>query len=435
MRLKSIVMATTFIVLCGCGGGGGGNSSSSSTPTQSAKLACGASPPAAPLSTDVNVQPVQVAATPAGNFINTVLTTLTICKAGTASCVSIPNIQVDTGSTGLRLLHSQINSLSITPINDSLSNPYGECLEFADGNLWGGLGKVDVKFTNGAIASGVTIQMIDDDGVQQSTPAADCNTMLEDSLATLGVNGVLGVGLFLQDCGPGCATPPGYAQTYYDCPGAGGNLCTQTTISTALQVSNPIASIPGNNNGVILEFPAISTSGAVTVNGNMIFGIDTLANNGIAASTPVLATPDASSGSAVAGSFTASFNGNSNLLGFFDSGSSVYFFADSNITSCTVGSSPYFCPSTAVGETLTLTGSNGATGQISITIGNAQSLFASSNSVAFNDIGAPLSNTSLVSAFDIGLPFFFGRSMYTGFENQTVVSPSGPFFACAAPVT
>jgi hypothetical protein len=126
-----------IIVVCasmsGCGGGGGGSSDATSAaapapasaapaasapaaasgaPAASAPVAVDPSQPAAPSSppantvaqsTTPNVQPISVTKIATGTR-NMLQTSVTICVPGTNTCQTIDNIQVDTGSQGLRIL-------------------------------------------------------------------------------------------------------------------------------------------------------------------------------------------------------------------------------------------------------------------------------------------------------------------------------------------
>jgi Protein of unknown function (DUF3443) len=78
----------------------------------------------------------------------------------------------------------------------------------------------------------------------------------EDDLASLRANGILGVGIFAQDCGSACTTRgasnPG---VYYTCPASG---CQVTTESLSDQVQNPVPLFAADNNGVIIELPSVS---------------------------------------------------------------------------------------------------------------------------------------------------------------------------------
>ena len=73
----------------------------------------------------------------------------------------------------------------------------------------------------------------------------------------------------------------GSAGVYYACPSGG---CVETTESLAQQVQNPVASFASDNNGVIVELPAISGTEA-TASGSLIFGIGTQSNNSLGGAT------------------------------------------------------------------------------------------------------------------------------------------------------
>ena len=91
------------------------------------------------------------------------------------------------------------------------------------------------------------------------------------SLADLGANGILGVGNFKQDCGPACAAESNLG-IYFTCPSSG---CQEITQPIAEQLQNPVSLFATDNNGVIIELPSVGAGGAVSVNGELIFGIGT----------------------------------------------------------------------------------------------------------------------------------------------------------------
>ncbi len=126
----------------------------------------------------------------------------------------------------------------------------------------------------GEVASAVSIQVIDDGQSPSPAVPASCssNGSSLNSIDAFDANGVLGVGLFLQDCGSACS---GTATNgvYYSCNPAGN--CVSSVLALANQVSNPVAGFASDNNGVILQLPAIDASGAVSATGYLVFGIDT----------------------------------------------------------------------------------------------------------------------------------------------------------------
>ena len=229
-----------------------------------------------------------------------------------------------------------------------------------------------------------------------------------DTLQELSANGIVGVGPFPQDCGTACtALGTSNPAFYYVCPTA--STCTETPESISQQVQNPVAMFSTDNNGVIVELPAVTTTGAPSVNGSMIFGIGTQSNNGLGSAK--VFTVDQNTGN-----FTTVFKGTPSSNSFIDSGSNGIFFLDTTTTGipvCGTSAKGFYCPNSAQNLTATQQGANGTTGTVSFSVANASTLFMSNN-FAFNDLAGPNANT-----FDWGLPFFFGRNVYTGMQTAT----------------
>ena len=388
-RIASALTAiglTASIFACG---GGSGKSSSGSSPAN-------------------NTQAVIVNAGPAGNYANGLFTNVTVCAPGTSSCQNIGGVLVDTGSFGLRVLASAL-TVSLSQQKDSTGNSVGECAQFADGIVWGPVKIADVKIA-GEEATSIPIQVIDQ---SFATIPSSCTShgSPEETLQQLGANGILGIGPFIQDCGSACAgsNNPGF---YYGCAGSSCSIITQ---SGGNQVQNPVAFF-ADNNGVIIDLPAINTS-APTVSGSLIFGIETQSDNALNGAQ--VFTLDNS------GNFTTTYNSN-NYPGFIDSGSNAYFFLDAattGIPTCS-GASGFYCPSSPVNLSATNVGQNQASNAVNFTIDNANSLFSNSSDTAFPTLGGPNP-----SAFDWGLPFFFGRKVYTAIEGKTTSGGTGPYWA------
>ena len=151
MRASLAASATILAMsLASCGGGGGsGNNFSVGTTT----------PP--PVN---NVQPVLADYGPivGGQFVgfnNVLYTTVIICVPNTTTCQSIDHIVVDTGSSGLRIVSSQI-ALTLPYAMDASNNAIGNCIQYADTSFqWGPLAEVDVQLA-GEVASSVPIQIV-----------------------------------------------------------------------------------------------------------------------------------------------------------------------------------------------------------------------------------------------------------------------------------
>jgi hypothetical protein len=374
-----------------------------------------------------------VNAGPTGRIPNLVLTSVTICVPGSSTCQTIRDVVVDTGSSGLRLLASAVSIGLPAVAGSGRGHTYSECAGFADGVVWGPLRRADVKLA-GEQASALSIQLIQDlPGAPQIPAACAAQGAQQNSQALLGVNGILGVGLFVQDCGAVCANQ--ITPLYYDCT-TGPDSCSQAPLALASQVSNPAALFAQNNNGVILQLPAISALGGARVAGSLIFGIGTQSNNSLSAAVIPVPADGVS-----AGNFTATYRGMTFPNSFFDSGSTVLFFDDATIPACASGgiASGFYCPGSAsalseVTYSVTITGSTGLSLVAEGRIGNAQFLLGQSglaNRNAFNNIAAP-ARTTLTDAFDFGVPFFFGKRVFTAFDQRSTPSGNGPYFAFQA---
>ncbi len=312
-----------------------------------------------------NVQAITVNSGPTGNYANGAFTSITVCAPSSSTCQTIDGILVDTGSSGLRILSSAL-TISLSQQKSSDGNPVVECLPFVSGFTWGPVQSADIQIA-GEKAPAVPIQVISATDFPIPTSCSDRGAS-ENTLNTLGANGILGVGNFAQDCGAACATTgasnPGL---YYECPSSG---CVVIAESLAQQVQNPVALFPTDNNGVILELPAATTPQA-SINGWLVFGIGTQSNNGLNDAT-VYALNDL-------GNFTASFNNQSYDQSFLDSGSNAVYFLTASTTGIPVCTDAtfFYCPSNTQNLTAATQGSNSTTGQVTFSVANADNLFNS----------------------------------------------------------
>jgi hypothetical protein len=405
-------MFGSLSLLLGCGGSSGSGSGSGSGSSSSSN------PP-----TGANVQPIVVNSGPLGRYVNGVFTSVIVCIPGMSTCQTVNSVLVDTGSYGLRVLASALNGLALPQQNDASGHALVECAQFADGITWGPVKAADVKLA-GEQASSIPIQVVGDSQFPDSAiPTACANTPggPQDTQQALMTNGILGVGPFREDCGVDCApfttNNPGF---YYSCPTA--STCTVTTVNIAQQVQNPVWKFTTDNNGVIVELPAVPASGAPSVNGSLLFGISTQSNNSLGSAKVFTLDPHS-------GFMTTSYKGQSITKSFLDSGSNGIFFLDpttTNIPDCTGNSSGFYCPpNQPVNISATQQGTNGTSNVVNFTVANALTLF-NSNNVAFNDLAGHNPGT-----FDWGLSFFYGRNVYTAIEGQSIPSTtlSGPFWA------
>jgi len=417
------------------------------TSTQNTSVAGTASVTVNPPASGANVAPLTVDAGPSGlGYVsaNVAFTTVLVCVPGsTTQCQAIDHVIVDTGSFGLRLLSSaaggefnpsQVPLPAETDPNNN-NDPYGECLVFLDGYIWGTVNTADIGIA-GETANSVPVQVILPPTSSPGVPGS-CSSQNPSggtgnegaSLGALGANGIIGVGLFQQDCGQYCVSQGSSCNSsnnnpciYYDCPSSG---CTPANIAIAQQVPNPVTMFPADNNGVLIELPYVPSGGSQTVTGSLIFGIGTQSNNNLCCAA-VYNVPDSGNN---AGDLTTTFNGNS-MPGFLDSGSNGFFFNDSNITTCASPFQHWFCPTTPDNLTASNQGTSMTSGiQVSFTIEAANSLFSgnSGNNSAFSTLGGPYASTP--AAFDWGLSFFYGRDIFTAIDGASTSGGTGPYFA------
>jgi len=362
------------------------------------------------------------------NFVPTLpnrpFVSVTVCVPGSSTCKTVDHVLLDTGSTGLRLLSSVLGSSfsDKLPAETVNNTQLSECAQFGSGNMWGAIQLADIKM-GGEKAENVPIQIVGDDTAAGSAPTACTESdTLFSTVATLGANGILGVGQAVQDCGAQCtsATASGL---YYGCPSS-GTACGQVTVATSQQVTNPVTLFEADNNGVIVTLPTVSDSGEASVSGVLTFGIATRSNNTLSATAY---------GTTRTGDFVATYSNNGYSLatvGFTDTGTNAWYFYSTEISTCSSGTAAgWFCPSSTRTQSVTLTSIEtttlaSTTRTLSFSLGNAATLFATGN-YAFNNTGSPSS-----SYYDMGLPFFYGRSVYVGFEGmETTSGPTGPYLA------
>jgi hypothetical protein len=440
--LKRLYALAAFVLLAACGGGGGGGSSSGSgssgggtTPTPPAAL--------------TNLATVTVDQGPAALSVgpnaytqsNVAYVSVTLCAPGSASnCQTIDHIQVDTGSIGLRIFHSALapGLLSALPSEtDASANPVGECYQYVDGYVFGSVRTADFAI-GGEKVAGMPLQVLSDTS-QFATAPKSCTASGGSNLGTVqdfGSNGIIGIGTTTTDCGVYCANGGQSAAIYYDCPTTGCSaVIARAANATApfQQLPNPVAAMTTDNNGTILTLPAPPASGQASLTGTLYFGIGTQTNNGLGTATVYTIT--SSSSSQGPGLITSIYNGQTLPNSFLDSGSSLYFFEDSTIPLCTDPNfKGLYCPASTETLSPVIRGLNGASYTDSFMFFNAEAQFNANPSFSVvPGVGADpnviFPSTAYAGSFDFGLPFFYGRSVYTAIEGRSAGGIVGPYFA------
>ena len=343
-----------------------------------------------------------------GNYLNKPCVSVTVCNPGTTTCQTINDILLDTGSFGLRVFKQAIPDLSLPQVPSGAGSLAG-CVQFADGtSLWGPIQVADVQLANEPAVQ-IPIQVID---ASFATRPLACSNA-ESTPVGAGYTGILGVGVFNEDCGAGCVNSS-TNRLYYQCT---ASTCSGASVPLANQVQNPVSRLPQDNNGLLVQLPAVPLGGVVSASGTLTLGIGTRANNSTA---PAILFPTDQNGD-----FLTMYQG-TNITSFMDTGSNGMFFPNENsvLPICAPPKTAWYCPPITRALLATATGPFGKPSQdVPFNVGNLNSLMNTSNNV-FSEIAGPSTIT-----FDWGLPFFMGRNVFFGLEGKTGLGSTGPYVA------
>jgi hypothetical protein len=408
MRIQiSALLATTLLSACI-----GGNGTTAAT---------GGAVPPTPNTLTVTVDSGPAAATGA---INHVYVTVKVCTAGSQTqCASIDHVLLDTGSWGLRLVGSVLtaNGVALGTETDGQNLAIEECVTFGGGQTWGPVALADVSLA-GESAAKLPVQIMDDADTS-APPPATCGAggTLINGVSGFNANGVLGVGVFAQDCGAACVNATAPLPIYYGCTAAG--VCTAENAALSAQVTNPVAMFAADNNGIIVNLPNLqNANGDGSVQGEVIFGIATQTDNSLPVTGLTVLGANAS------GDFTATYNGGATVLpALIDSGIDSYAFDDPSIAVCAAGAFVgYYCPAVAPQAAFAVNtgvGVNNATNTVDFAIADPNTFVA--NAAAFIDLAGGGGSTS----FTWGMPFFYGRKIYIGIDQRVAGIYTGPYYA------
>ena len=353
-------------------------------------------------------------------YVNGAYATVTVCTPGTTTCQTIDHVLVDTGSVGLRVLSPALGSVTLPGQNASDGNPMAECFVQPAGYGWGTVAVAQVQVA-GEIALSLPVQVIAPTGFAAAPPSCTGQTTggALSSVSALKANGILGIGLWVQDCGSACAPGGPPQNTYYSCPSSG---CGAIPAAVSQQVTNPVTMFPNDNNGSQIAFPPVISSGSPTAQGTLIFGIGTQPNNGLANTTLyTVATAGLNPGS-----FVATYNNNA-YPGSISSGANANYFLSAGTTGfAACPSSGFYCPGSDQTVSVTNTGTNGSSGAVSFIVSNGDTLVSSGN-FAFSNLGGP--GGGRTGGFLFGMPFFYGHVVFTAINGASTPGGPGPYFA------
>jgi hypothetical protein len=186
------------------------------------------------------------------------------------------------------------------------------------------------------------------------------------------------------------------------------------------EVKNPVAAFATDNNGTIIRLPAVPAGGQTSVTGQLVFGIGTQQNNALPSSATVLAVDKY-------GAFTTQYHGKVFTRSAIDSGTNAYAFPDDTIAT---SADSWYTPAAPLYLSATIEAANGTGKPLDMPFSIADtSNLRLSGYYALSNAGANFAYGGKNSMFLWGLPFFYGRDVYTVMGKAKVGNQTGPFVA------
>jgi hypothetical protein len=333
---------------------------------------------------------------PDGN-LNSPNIPVTICVPGTSECTTLQHVVIDTGSVGLRVFGPALRGLSLPMQALPDGGTLAECIEWTP-SYWGPMSRADVALGSRTVQN-VSIQVVDAEfGHLPTTCPTPVDHWAHD------YDGILGLHPAVDDCSDSaCAWPP-----YYDC---NATICAPAPPPKGLQLMNVTALI---DNGVTLRMPAVPVDGASSVSGTLILGVGTNPENTPSPSVRVVPTDSHAN-------FPVSVDG-STYKGGFDTGSSFFVVRPEPGLPVCSDNPEFLCPSTPQQVDVDfLRPDGGALGSVALPIANWDQL--PSGNLVFDNVGWQGAPTADLL---IGMPFFYGRTVYVGFSGQQSTLGPGP---------
>ena len=348
--------------------------------------------------------------TPHSGF-NRMVVQVTVCVPKTQNCVTIDDVMVDTGSTGLRLEASALPSgLHFPAVVGPDRKRLAECLRFVGDDAWGPLERADLRI-GGLTASGLPIQIIGD--AAQLQPASCPRSEVHPT-----ANGTLGIGSHLTDCQGECRQTAA-APVYFRC---GEERCEplEGRVAETYRLPNPVSSFDLHNNGVVFDLPDAAGEGTLDSVGTLTFGVGTGDDNRLDPAAIVMLDER--------GRFTTLYAGRDYPDSYIDSGTETYIVPDDVLPRCR-GMTWAFCVTPDVTREAIVVGRDGARTALPFRVGNYRQIrqrgFGASAEIAV--AAGPKSG-----AFVWGAPFFLGKRVAVVMEGRAVPGAPdlrGPFYA------
>ncbi|WP_434627049.1 DUF3443 family protein [Chromobacterium sp. CV08] len=371
-----------------------------------------------------NVLPMTVHHSNAIPDVNIPTVSITLCAPGHTDadhCQTIPDILVDTGAAGLRIVSSVLKPgvrKALTP-QMYQGKPVTECLQYVESAVWGSVSKADVwlgtdptqgKALNPQYGKSVPFQLIGADGIPDAPEDCASNGPVQDTVKAFGANGTIGVSPDIVDRNP----------LYYTC---NATSCQETKVGLERMVPNPIGRLPDDNNGVILQLdPLHAGNKQESVGGKLILGIGTQVNNQLASNTRIAYMTKQTGMASIklqVGSHPASTFEGSKFYDAIDSGTNFLSFPGLQGLTATYPNKWWYNPSKPEVVSMTLTDAKGTTmSGYSFTV--APAIPADFEYAALSQLGGRSKKDVL-----IGLPYFYGKTLYFAMDGAKVPAADG----------
>lgn len=338
-----------------------------------------------------------------------------ICAPGsTTNCQIIDHVLVDTGSTGLRIASSALQS-TLQPGNGlpaiagrGTSTSLTECETYVDSYVYGPLVTADV-YIAGKLVQSANMQVFGPSNYPVPNSCSSQGGISTNTTQAFGANGLIGVSFELQD-----------DALYYDCQNANLGGCTADNFYAGLP--STVSQFSSDNNGVTISMPPVIAAGLSTpVVGTLTFGVNTQADNTPTASTIPIANNDI-------GEFAAQVGGTW-YTAYLDSGTDILYFNDPTdaaleplCPSSNAVNAGLYCPATtqSVPFTFANAGTTASVGSLTYQVANAIDV-NTLTAMAFNNLAGPITTSSTLSDTTIafGFSLFYGHNVYVLFDTKT----------------
>ena len=346
--------------------------------------------------------------------INGPCVSVTICSpTNPTSCQTIDDILIDSGSVGLRIFSSELNSSlrNSLPAESINNQPIANCVGYGDLSVnWGPVAIANISLGNESTTKSIPILLIDasyiDNGAAclQNYNSTGQTFHLQTSPADFRYNGILGVASRVYD----------NVTDYFSCTNSSCSKSPTIKDNNSQLLANPIAFLPKSyESGITFKFPVIGNRGAINAVGYAVFGVGSNKDNTFESDVKIYPISNCTD---VFICMPTTLEGSSIEHGFLDTGSNFFYFNDANIKKNNYG---YYIPSSII----TLSPINNSI-PTNINIANYD-IITKTRNTSFNNNGVKTDDNIL----DYGLPFFFGKTIYICFAGMTCNGIAGPYWA------